>query len=116
MSFTWNGDLIIARVREAEMRGIEKTGDQIADTAQEIVAVATSRLQKSIMVQSLEETGSGVAMTVGSNEDDEGPVEYALEQEQGPDTDRNYTYRPYIRPAVDMDARNIGENIKEFLP
>jgi hypothetical protein len=110
---SFNKDQLLNRVRAAEFGGLIETGQAIANTAKGTVAELSGDLKKSIKVQGVPKTdGNLTTLEVGS---DDPNIGYAAIQELGPATARKYTYKPYLRPALDKEGPNLAENIKKRL-
>jgi hypothetical protein len=111
---SFNKDQILDRVRAAELGGLIETGQAIVNTAKGTVAEDSGDLKRSLKVQGSPKTNGNnlTTLEVGS---DEPNIGYAAIQELGPATARKYTYKPYLRPALDKEGPNLAENIKKRL-
>jgi hypothetical protein len=109
MPLTWNGDQVLARVRQAEEAGLNDTLKDAVDTAKEYVRVDTGNLKSKIrVVEPAQSGGDGVTGQFGVDD-----VEYAMDQEVGPTDGRKYGFTPYIRPSADINAKKLAGNIKK---
>ncbi|MBN9393436.1 MAG: hypothetical protein J0I20_35725 [Chloroflexi bacterium] len=108
MPLQWNGNQILAKLRQAEKEGLLDTDADILEEADRRVRKDTTNLEMSIdILQPPTATGEGFTSQVGSEE------AYAAIQELGPADGRKYGYTPYLRPALDIHGKNLAGNIKK---
>lgn len=100
----WNGKKIAAKVRAAEMIGIDQTMGRCVIMAKQLVRVDTATLQGSIRFEPARPTAGGVMGRWGSFD-----VNYALWQEIGT---RYMTAKPYLRPAGDFEYGLLRARIR----
>lgn len=109
MGLMWNGNEILARLRQAEEAGLNETLKDAVDSAKHYVRVDTGNLQSHIdVVQPAQAEGDGFSGQFGVED-----VEYAMDQEVGPTDGRKYGFTPYLRPALDINAPKLAGNIKK---
>jgi Bacteriophage HK97-gp10, putative tail-component len=110
----WRGDSVRKKMKKAQKAALKTTAERLRDEAKLRVAVDSGELDESIELQQKEafEDGQGFAIQVGSNKPEIG---YAAIQELGPeDAGRNYTFTPYLIPAMDIikEAKVLQRQIK----
>lgn len=113
-NFKFDKQSIINSVHVAVIGGLLETGQAIANTAKGTVAERDGDLKRSIKVQGFTKTDGNNLTTLEVGSDDPN-IGYAAIQELGPATARKYTYKPYLRPALDKEGPNLAENIKKRL-
>lgn len=108
MPLEWKGDAILAKLRAAEQGGLQETAEAVVAEAKGRVHVDTGALKESIQViKPAASDGDGFKAEVGSES------EYAIYQEVGVHSKPNYSFTPYLRPALDIHAKQLAENIKK---
>lgn len=100
----WRGAAVAAKVRAAEMVGIDVTMARCVEMAKTLVRVKTATLQGSIRFEPARPTGAGVVGLWGSFD-----VNYALWQEIGTS---KMSAKPYLRPAGDFEYGLLAARIR----
>lgn len=105
---SWRGPLVAARVRAAQIAGVNKTMGECVTEAKGLVHVDTATLQGSITIADpARPYGGGVRGTWGSAD-----VAYALWQEVLPPARGG---KPYLRPSADLHYPSLAGHIRAAL-
>ena len=104
----WRGPLVAARVRAAQIAGVNKTMGECIVQAKATVHVQFGTLQGSIRLEPARPVGSGVAGQWGSFD-----VNYALWQEVLPPGRGG---KAYLRPSADANYPHLAGHIRAALP
>lgn len=109
MPLQWNGDAILAKLRAAEVGGVQETLEAAKGEAENRVRILSGNLQSKIeVVEPAHVDGDGASGKFGV----EG-VPYAMAQEKGrPDLPR-YGFTPYLRPSLDIESKQLAGRIKK---
>ena len=95
---TWYGDKIVKNVNAGTIKALIRAGNLVKSSAKLLVAKDTGNLRASI-IKELHKPS--LTETVSTNS------EYAFAQEFGRPDLLNYTFTPYMRPALKDNAKNI---------
>jgi hypothetical protein len=109
MPFYSNADNLIKKMEGAEKRALLKTDAEVMELAGQTVAVDSGDLQADIdIILPPTQIPTGFTSEVGSQN-----LDYAAIQEMGPATPRNYTWKPYLRPALDEKGPELAKHLKK---
>jgi hypothetical protein len=107
MPLKWHGAAILAKVRAAEVGGLQETLEGAVSEAKGRVRVDSGELQSAIdVLEPAHMTGGGATGQFGV----EG-VAHALAQEFGLPDLPHYGFTPYLRPSFDIHAKQLAGNI-----
>lgn len=101
---SWRGPLVAARVRHAQIAGIDKTMGECIVEAKSLVHVDTATLQGSIRLEGARASGGGARGQWGSFD-----VNYALWQEVLPP---HRGGKAYLRPSADHNYPHLAGHIR----
>ena len=104
--FTWYGDRLNRQMAAAIRAALREVGDDMEETAKELVHVDTGALQESIIATIPRRRGGVYVINFGSF-----TIPYAYWQEVLPEP----IGKPYIRPAVDMHFWRIDGLVRDNL-
>jgi len=104
---SWRGPLVAARVRHAQIAGINKTMGECIVSAKGLVHVDTATLQGSIRLEGARAEGAGARGQWGSFD-----VNYALWQEVLPPSRGG---KAYLRPSADQHYPSLAGHIRAAL-
>lgn len=107
MSLHWRGPQVAARVRAAQITGVNKTMGECIIQAKATVHVDTATLQGSIRLEPARPEGNGVVGQWGSFD-----VRYALWQEVLPPSRGG---KAYLRPSADANYPHLRAHIRAAL-
>ena len=101
--FTWRGEQVKKKIREASKKGLDKTGADCVTTAKirPRMPFMFGFLQGSMQMRPAEERDNKIVMLWGSFE-----IEYALYQE---------LRKGFMRHAMDQHYGELVQNIKRYL-
>lgn len=103
----WRGPIVSARVRHAQIAGINKTMGECVVSAKGLVHVDTATLQGSLRLENAQAYGGGARGQWGSFD-----VNYALWQEVLPP---HRGGKAYLRPSADRCYPNLAGHIRAAL-
>ncbi len=94
----WYGDKVIKNVNSGTIKALIRAGQIVKTDARLIVAKDTTNLMSSIVKQLHK---SSLTETISTNS------EYAFAQEFGRPDLKNYTFKPFMRPALKNNTKKI---------